>query len=423
MGVSEGLKKFDAQGSVSSEFRVYTFQGAVLSVVTLLCILYLVVTEVYFNFQVTFHEQVHVNATSPRGIEMEFDISLPTVSCSHIFIDSADPTGQAQSLHLDKEHHVWKHRYKVVLDHMVLIGSKRKLELGSTMLKEEDLEETLEYKIASADGDDDHKACGSCYGAGEEGECCNACEDIRRAYKRRGWVLHDTSEIPQCKGEAKLDEQEGEGCNVHGKVALSSGGGNLHLAPGKDYGSTETGDNIFDMLLRSFQKWNVTHTVNKIRFGPEYPAAVYQLDGQNKLVDDQSAMYQYYFQVRCGLGIERVFIVYVFNNAFFYLLDCPYKVSVSQRHVDSNQPILRDGAYSSCYSRIFTRTPGHFLLLRSVSAARGDYRRLPKRIHCIFYKRLRDYWRRCDRHGDARSIHVFAEIIATTVFGNVELPK
>lgn len=48
-----------------------------------------------------------------------------------------------------------------------------------------------------------------------------------------------------------------------------------------------------------FQEWNVTHTVHKIRFGPEYPAAVYQLDGETRTItDDTYGMYQYYFQVR-----------------------------------------------------------------------------------------------------------------------------
>jgi len=355
MGLADALKSIDAHSSVAKEFRVYTVQGAVLSVATVLCIVYLLFTEMYFNFQLTLEERVYVNATSPRGLEMEFDISLPHVSCAHISVDAADTSGQSQSLHLDRQHHVWKHRFRMSEDgkHKILIGSKSKLELGSTMLAEDDLEELLDKKVIDDDFDSDSESasasedshsnsadseakrerkekrkakkqhektlnasldgdgvvkqkkrrikdneCGSCYGAGQEGECCNTCEDVRRAYKLRGWVLHDSDEIEQCKKE-NIADQTGEGCNVHGKVALSSGGGNLHLAPGKDYGSDVTpSTNIFDMLLQSFQKWNVSHSVHKIRFGPEYPAAVYQLDGADRIVTDSSAMYQYYFQVR-----------------------------------------------------------------------------------------------------------------------------
>jgi len=54
---------------------------------------------------------------------------------------------------------------------------------------------------------------------------------------------------------------------------------------------------IFAMLMQQFQMWNVSHTVNKIRFGPDYPSAVYQLDGRARVIQEVSAMYQYYFQV------------------------------------------------------------------------------------------------------------------------------
>ena len=293
--------------SVSKEFRVHTVQGAALSVITVLLILYLFVSEVYFNFQVTLRERVHVNATSSRGLEMEFDLTLPEVPCSKIEIDASDPTGQAQSLHLDKEHHVWKHRIRMGGrggKTKVLLGSKMKLELGSTLKSEEDMVEAAEedgkLKEESEESEaalsEEEETCGSCYGAGEEGECCNTCEDVRRAYRRKGWVLRQEHEsIEQCKGGQGEEEGEGEGCNVHGVVALSTGGGNLHLAPGRRAASD--GVTILDVLMQSFQEWNVSHTIHKIRFGSEYPGAAYQLDGEERTIQDTYGMYQYYFQV------------------------------------------------------------------------------------------------------------------------------
>jgi endoplasmic reticulum-Golgi intermediate compartment protein 3 len=298
------IKKYDAHSSVSNEFRVSTLHGAVLSVVTVSLILYFVITEISYNFQTIHHERVHVNVTNNRGLEMEFDITLPAIPCTQLQIDANDHHGQSQSLHLDQQHHVWKHR--VIINpadgSIQLIGQRSKLELGSTLKNERQL---IEYaaslgKIGEVEGTADSDAdtsCGSCYGAGEEGECCNTCEDVRRAYKRRGWVIKDDLEILQCKKQIEQD-QEGEGCNVHGVVALSTGGGNLHLAPGKD--SASEGFTILDMLMQSFQKWNVSHTVNKIRFGPEYPAMTKgnQLDGKQVTIEDTYGMYQYYFQVR-----------------------------------------------------------------------------------------------------------------------------
>lgn len=33
----------------------------------------------------------------------------------------------------------------------------------------------------------------NCYGAGSEGECCRTCQDIRAAYRRRGWKFDKTA--------------------------------------------------------------------------------------------------------------------------------------------------------------------------------------------------------------------------------------
>lgn len=104
---------------------------------------------------------------------------------------------------------------------------------------------------------------------------------------------------------------------VHGVVALSTGGGDLHLAPGED--TAKKGFTILDMLFQSFQQWNVSHEVHKIRFGPEHPAGVYQLDGRTKVIEDTYGMYQYYFQVStasithclswCSIFFARLFLL------------------------------------------------------------------------------------------------------------------
>jgi hypothetical protein len=302
MDLKDRLKRFDTHSPVSKEFRVYTVQGAVLSIVTLVFVGYLVTADFFFNFQVTLQEKVHVNASSPSGIELEFDVSLPDVPCSKLSIDANDPNGQKQSLHLDTDHHVWKHRITLLPNgHRQLLGEQSKLELGSTLLTEKDLEvkaEELQNAKDNSESRTEMTPCGDCYGAGEEGECCKSCEDVKRAYKRRGWSLRDTSGVSQCRRESGIAEAEGEGCNVHGVVALSSGGGNLHIAPGRDTEANFPGGmNIFDALLQSFHQWNVSHQIHKLRFGKDYPAGVYQLDGETRTITDGYGMYQYYFQV------------------------------------------------------------------------------------------------------------------------------
>lgn len=302
MGFQENLRKFDNHSSVSKEFRVYTFHGAVLSVVTVIAITYLVFTEMGYNFKLIMTERVHVNATSPTGLDVEFDISLPLVPCSVLKIDANDPSGQTQSLHLDRRHHVWKHRIKVDENGEIqYAGERRKLEQGSTLLHEEHLEDLLET-ISIETGitaEDEEKDCGSCYGAGQEGECCDTCEDVKRAYTLKGWHIQEPKSIEQCRKEKDIQEGNDEGCNVHGLVALDSGGGSFHLAPGRSMDSADQSDigAIFEMLMSTFEQFNVTHTIHKIRFGEEFPGNKNQLDGETRVIADGYGMYQYYFKI------------------------------------------------------------------------------------------------------------------------------
>mmetsp|Transcript_6945 Transcript_6945/g.14291 ORF Transcript_6945/g.14291 Transcript_6945/m.14291 type:complete len:411 (+) Transcript_6945:81-1313(+) len=306
----ERLRKLDSHSSVSKEFRVYTIHGAALSVVTCLAIVYLIWKEMNYCFETVMTERVHVNATSPTGLDVEFDISLLQVPCSLLQIDANDPSGQTQSLHLDRRHHVWKHRLKPDPNgnEYHFVGDRRKLEQGSTLLKEEQLEETLDkledqinqHEAEKDDDDEYQETCESCYGAGDEGECCNTCDDVKRAYKRKGWHLSNPNDIKQCSRELTSQvSDEGEGCNVHGVIALDSGGGSFHLAPGRDHSTSDMSDitSVFELLMSTFEQFNVTHQVHKIRFGDEYPGSANQLDGESRVIVDGYGMYQYYFKI------------------------------------------------------------------------------------------------------------------------------
>ena len=320
---SDRLQKFDTHSFVPKEFRDYTKQGAVVSMVTLTTILYLVMTEIGYNFQTITTERVHVNGTSSRGLEVEFDITLNHVPCNLLSIDANDPTGQVQTMHLDRSHHIWKHRIKMKEDgeKFKYIGRKEKLEQGSTLLQEDHLKDAfdkherdmlqkVEIEEPSEDSSDSED-CGSCYGAGEEDECCNSCEDVKRAYQRKGWHLKDIKEVKQCQHEVKkqIVDQTGEGCNVHGVIALDSGGGNFHLAPSREMtdlmtenpgaaaDSVDLNEFFEKLFVRAFEDWNVTHTVQKMRFGKEYPGHVHQLDGEKRVIADGHGMYQYYFKI------------------------------------------------------------------------------------------------------------------------------
>lgn len=57
-------------------------------------------------------------------------------------------------------------------------------------------------EVAAADA---KEACGDCYGAGDEvGQCCNSCDDVIQAYKKKGWALFEYSKFEQVRASGDM---------------------------------------------------------------------------------------------------------------------------------------------------------------------------------------------------------------------------
>ncbi|KAG9157595.1 hypothetical protein Leryth_023893 [Lithospermum erythrorhizon] len=141
--------------------------------------------------------------------------------------------------------------------------------------------------------------CGSCYGAeATDDECCNNCEEVREAYRKKGWGLSNPDSIDQCKREGflqKIKEEEGEGCNIYGFLDVNKVAGNFHFAPGKSFQQS----NVHVHDLQSFQKdsFNISHKINRLAFGDYFPGVVNPLDGVQWAQQTPNAMYEYFLKV------------------------------------------------------------------------------------------------------------------------------
>jgi len=126
---------------------------------------------------------------------------------------------------------------------------------------------------------------------------------VKRAYRRKGWTFrNDKDTVEQCKGDNRdvLDDRKGEGCRVKGNVLLEGAGGNFHLAPGQSIEAMADMDptlSFQDLIAATYREFNISHTVEKLRFGRSFPGGVYQLDGERRIVQDGYGMYQYYVTV------------------------------------------------------------------------------------------------------------------------------
>ncbi|KAJ6307122.1 hypothetical protein OIU78_022245, partial [Salix suchowensis] len=135
--------------------------------------------------------------------------------------------------------------------------------------------------------------CGSCYGAeASDEDCCNSCEDVREAYRKKGWAVTNPDLMDQCKREGflqKIKDEEGEGCNIYGFLEVNKVAGNFHFAPGKSF--QQSGVHVHDLLAFQKDSFNITHKINRLAFGGYFPGVVNPLDGVQWTQETPSGMY------------------------------------------------------------------------------------------------------------------------------------
>lgn len=245
-------------------------------------------------------DHLFVNTTRADKLSVDFDFSFPEISCNLLSIDAIDDTGAPQT---DAVHSIYKFRLSKTGEQE---GEPVKHELGGSMLSEKELQEaTDEHAKRKLSVDTSIKnGCGNCYGAGSPGECCNTCEEVRLAYERIGWRFN-TAGIAQCETEVFMKNMRDQfaetgGCKIFGQMTLNKASGHFHIAPHKKLheGGLQSGlINLMDLISFTFDQFNITHTVNSLRFGSHFPGINSPLDGEERKIEDTHGMYQYYIKV------------------------------------------------------------------------------------------------------------------------------
>lgn len=243
-----------------------------------------------------------VNAT----IRIHLDIMLPATPCSAIAVDAADDSGAP---HADVEHHIVKRRVNAA---GAAFGAAERHQLGLSLKTQDELHaervKTAEQAPAVVDGQEQESVeaaelaaglepeCGNCYGAGAEGECCNTCQDVRKAYNARGWSF-DPSAVSQCAKEGfmqTLRSQESEGCNVYGYMDVPKVPGSFHLGPAHSFAHAHP--HVEDLTEFTLRTWNSSHGIASLTFGRLLPHVQPPLKGATRTLatDAPPGAHQYY---------------------------------------------------------------------------------------------------------------------------------
>ncbi|OIT39110.1 PREDICTED: endoplasmic reticulum-Golgi intermediate compartment protein 3-like [Nicotiana attenuata] len=279
------LRNLDAYPKINEDFYNRTLSGGIITLVASLIMLVLFVNELGLYIHSYTETQLIVDTSRGGKLHIHFDITFPAVPCSLLSLDARDISGEE---HFDIRHDIFKKR----IDSHGAVIEVRQDGIGAPK---------IERPLQKHGGRLEHNEtyCGSCFGAETaDDECCNSCEEVREAYRKRGWAITNTDLIDQCKREGfvqKIKDEEGEGCNIHGSLEVNKVAGNFHFAAGKSF--HQSSFQLFELIALQSDTYNISHRVNKLAFGDSIPGVVNPLDGVHWTQEAQHGVYQYFLKV------------------------------------------------------------------------------------------------------------------------------
>lgn len=208
--------------SHSQTIIIYDFpshRNALLSVVSLISLLLIAVLVIYefmYYMQLNRIDRLFVDTSEQKKLPIYLNITFPGVPCSALSIDVMDVSGEHQ---IGIEHTIFKQRLDKHGNMISESMEQADLNHASHHRDEEDngkkmKRDALQKKMQAQD------YCGSCYGAeSSPEECCNTCQQVREAYRRKGWAFKSDLDIEQCFDDVQervSNYAKDEGCYMSG---------------------------------------------------------------------------------------------------------------------------------------------------------------------------------------------------------------
>ncbi|KAK4565557.1 ER-derived vesicles protein erv46 [Recurvomyces mirabilis] len=317
MPAKSRFTRLDAFTKTVEDARIRTTSGGIVTLTSLLLILYLVWGEWADYRRITVHPELIVDKGRGEKMEIHMNISFPRVPCELLTLDVMDVSGEVQT---GVMHGVNKVRLRAEGEGGGEID-RSVLELGKA---DEEASKHL-----------DPSYCGGCYGAPAPSNaikpnCCNTCAEVREAYAGVSWSFGRGENVEQCEREhysEHLDEQRREGCRIEGGIRVNKVVGNFHFAPGKSFSNGNMHVHDLENYFAGGEgiEHTFSHTVHHLRFGPELPDDVVKrvgkkgmawsnhhlnpLDGTAQSTTEKAYNYMYFVKVvstaYLPLGWER----------------------------------------------------------------------------------------------------------------------
>ncbi|XP_073995196.1 endoplasmic reticulum-Golgi intermediate compartment protein 2 isoform X2 [Rhodnius prolixus] len=90
-------------------------------------------------------------------------------------------------------------------------------------------------------------------------------------------------------------DQEPDACRIHGSLVLNKIAGNLHITAGKSFQLPDGHIHLPAFILPS--SYNFSHRIHHFSFGDSSAGIINPLDGDEKITDELTAVFQYFVEV------------------------------------------------------------------------------------------------------------------------------
>ncbi|KAK8162889.1 endoplasmic reticulum vesicle transporter-domain-containing protein [Phyllosticta citrichinensis] len=258
MPAKSRFTRLDAFTKTVEDARVRTTSGGLITITSLLMILWLIWGEWADYRRILVQPELIVDKGRGEKMEIHMNISFPRVPCELLTLDVMDVSGEIQT---GVMHGVNKVRLSPENE-------------GSRVLESKALD--LHSEEASH-MDPDY--CGQCYGApaptnAKKAGCCNTCDEVRDAYASISWSFGRGENVEQCEREhyaEKLDAQRKEGCRIEGGIRVNKVVGNFHFAPGKSFSTGNMHVHDLENYFKDEWSHSFSHKIHSLRFGPQLP--------------------------------------------------------------------------------------------------------------------------------------------------------
>ena len=357
------MKRFtrlDAFTKTVEDARVRTTSGGIVTISSLLIILYLLLVEWNDYRRVVVKPELIVDKGRGEKMEIHMNITFPRVPCELLTLDVMDVSGEVQTgvvhgvkkLRLAPENEGGAVIETKIMDLCVPLPFHQ---FALTMSASDECytpipsiwDSILEAEPSDSIAEDakcapcprlfpeltinrqaedaahlDPNYCGECYGApapesAMKKGCCNTCDEVRDAYASISWSFGRGEGVEQCQREhyaENLDSQRDEGCRVEGSIRVNKVVGNFHFAPGKSFSNGNMHVHDLDNYNKEDVSHSFSHKIHQLRFGPTLPQDklraltasssgvwsnhhINPLDNTEQFTDDKAFNYQYFIKV------------------------------------------------------------------------------------------------------------------------------